>query len=505
MERPTLGPGRGQRGDAARGYRKFHPLEAISTVAKGLDVSAGRDDTLTLVVGFPSRHGLRLRCSPNSDAETTRCERILSLMATSITTTATDRYVKVIIEPFLTDEELVQHMKKTETCPGCSAPEPEPFFSLNAMPVSVGTLFPTCDAATACPRGDIELVFCRKCGLISNRAFDPSLLDYESEYDNALDFSQVFRQFQRDLAERLIGRHVLRGKNLVEIGCGKGHFLRLICELGDNTGVGFDPTHAVGDGRSDDRVRFVQDEYSSAHSELSVDAVFCRQVFEHIPTPTAFLRELHATLRDRDGAVVYFDVPNSIDVVRDLSVWTVIYEHCNYFTAESLGSIFDSSGFEVCDIYECYDGQFLGVEAKVKGCDLDERPQAFVDVARGHGEMVRGHMATFAERYEEKKRSWQEQLERIRSSGSRTVAWGAGARMVSLFNTLAIGNEIPYVVDINANKHGKFLAGSGQEIKGPEFLREYRPDVVLVMNAIYLDEIRGQLEQFGLRPEYVCA
>ena len=33
----------------------------------------------------------------------------------------------------------------------------------------------------------------------------------------------------------------LRGKDIIEIGCGKGEFLLLLCEMGNNRGTGFDP------------------------------------------------------------------------------------------------------------------------------------------------------------------------------------------------------------------------------------------------------------------------
>mgnify|MGYP003554653687 FL=1 len=35
----------------------------------------------------------------------------------------------------------------------------------------------------------------------------------------------------------------------------------------------------------------------------------------------------------------------------------------------------------------------------------------------------------------------------------------------------------------------------------PAFLREVRPDVVIVMNPIYCDEIRADLAAMGLAPE----
>jgi hypothetical protein len=47
------------------------------------------------------------------------------------------------------------------------------------------------------------------------------------------------------------------------------------------------------------------------------------------------------------------------------------------------------------------------------------------------------------------------------------------------------------------------MAGSGQEIVGPEFLRAYRPDVVIVMNSIYCNEIQRDLDRMGITAELV--
>jgi hypothetical protein len=59
-------------------------------------------------------------------------------------------------------------------------------------------------------------------------------------------------------------------------------------------------------------------------------------------------------------------------------------------------------------------------------------------------------------------------------------------------------------VDINPHKHGKFLAGTGHEIVAPEFLTQYKPDVVIVMNPIYCDEIRADLGRLGLSPQVIA-
>jgi len=62
-------------------------------------------------------------------------------------------------------------------------------------------------------------------------------------------------------------------------------------------------------------------------------------------------------------------------------------------------------------------------------------------------------------------------------------------------------DRMPYAVDINPHKRGKYMAGTGQRIVAPQDLAADPPDVVYVMNAIYTEEIRGMLDELGFTAE----
>jgi hypothetical protein len=100
-------------------------------------------------------------------------------------------------------------------------------------------------------------------------------------------------------------------------------------------------------------------------------------------------------------------------------------------------------------------------------------------------------------------RGWKVRLQEYLVAGSRIVLWGGGSKGVAFLTTLGITSGIEYVVDINPYRQGMFMAGTGQEIVSPGFLRGYQPDVVIVMNPIYRAEIRGDLERMGLSPELI--
>jgi FlaA1/EpsC-like NDP-sugar epimerase len=100
---------------------------------------------------------------------------------------------------------------------------------------------------------------------------------------------------------------------------------------------------------------------------------------------------------------------------------------------------------------------------------------------------------------------WRSSLERLTKGGRRIVVWGAGSKGVTFLNTLQDTNTIGYVVDINPQKQGRFVAGTGQQIVSPEFLQLYQPDVIIVMNVIYQKEIQEVTDKLGLSPKFSYA
>lgn len=133
----------------------------------------------------------------------------------------------------------------------------------------------------------MELVFCGNCGFLHNVAFDESLVDYSLSYDNALYFSEVFQQYERELAAGLVDRYNLREKLIVEIGCGSAHFLGLLCQLGNNRGLGFDPSHESEhlDDLAVGRVEVRREYFDESSADVDSDLVCARHFLEHIENP----------------------------------------------------------------------------------------------------------------------------------------------------------------------------------------------------------------------------
>ncbi|MFQ5591060.1 MAG: class I SAM-dependent methyltransferase [Phycisphaerae bacterium] len=376
------------------------------------------------------------------------------------------------------------------------------FWESANVPVHCNVLCTTRSEALAAARGDIRLAVCDRCGFVCNTAFDPQRLRYGQTYENSLHFSPRFQDYAASLAGRLIEKYGLRDKNVIEIACGQGEFLRLLCRLGDNRGVGFDPSY-MPDPEVDssvERIAFVRDFYSRGHADYRADFICCRHALEHMVDPVSFLRTVLANTGRREDVIVFFEVPNVEYTLRDLGIWDIIYEHCCYFSACALARCFVQAGFAVDAVTEEYGGQFLTIAAHASAWGDTPECGSFGDPAP-----VYRAAAAFAGRFDEKLRMWKDRLLGREHTLGRVVVWGSGSKGVTFLNMLDGSAGIDFVVDINPRKAGMFVAGVGVEIVQPRFLRDYRPETVIIMNPLYEDEIKRTLASLNVDARVLLA
>lgn len=375
-----------------------------------------------------------------------------------------------------------------------------PFHRVEKVPVHCCQLVPSREAALRAPTAPLHLAFCEVCGFIQNAAFDPSLIDYSADYEDSQACSPRFQSFARSLAERLVETYQLRDKDILEIGCGKGDFLALCTELGGNRGIGIDPAcqpePVKGEGA--ERIRLIRDLYSPRYRDLKADLLCCRHTLEHLPEPREFLGMVRGSLEDSRDTVVFFEVPDVSRVLEELAFWDLYYEHCSYFSVGSLARLFRSCGFEVLRLARDFGDQYLLVDARPGEGAPDQRFAGERDVA----EMTR-LVDRFADELPRVLERWKTRFGELQRERCRAVLWGGGSKAVGFLATLQLQDEIEYVVDINPQKQGMYLAGTGQQIVAPTALSDHRPDLVMVMNPIYAEEIRATLGAMGLHPSIV--
>jgi SAM-dependent methyltransferase len=387
-----------------------------------------------------------------------------------------------------------------KSCPSCGSNDMSIFYKVQHVPVNSCVLLPTQKQAINFPRGDVILGFCRNCGFISNTAFDTSKVNYSSVYEDQQCYSPTFNIFAKNLVTRLIEKYNLHNKQILEIGCGKGDFLALLCELGGNSGVGIDPAYVDNriESAASGRLVFVRDYYSECYNKYIGDFICCRHTLEHIYETAEFMNCLRRAIGDRLDASVFFEVPDVVRVLNETAFWDIYYEHCSYFSLGSLSRLFRFCNFNVTALSRDFADQYLLIEGKPA---LDS-PRTKLEEEESVEEMSQT-VDYFSKRCCEKIDQWKTRLKRIKEEKKSAVIWGSGSKCVAFMTTLGIRDEIDHVIDINPHRHGKYIPGAGKKIMSPSFLKEFQPDFTFVMNPAYCREIEQLLNEIGVKTEII--
>jgi 2-polyprenyl-3-methyl-5-hydroxy-6-metoxy-1,4-benzoquinol methylase len=388
-------------------------------------------------------------------------------------------------------------MKHT-SCPSCYHNDINDFFEIKNAPVHSLVTIKDFNEANSVLRKDITLAFCNNCGFIFNSSFDTSLDYYTKGYEDQQGFSPTFVKFITGVTSKFIDRYDIRNKNIIEIGCGKGDFTALISELGNNNAIGIDPAWEPGRVKESPKVKFIKEFYSEKHGQLEADCICCRHTLEHIHDTGNFIKTVRKSIGDRKDVVVFMEIPNIIRILKVQAFWDIFYEHCTYFSPGSLARLFRMNNFEVLDLYLEYDNQYLFIEARPVDGVSDKIHPLEEPVSE-----VKTLTENFTKEVTKTLDLWKGRLNEFKKENKKVVVWGGGSKSVGFLTQFDSNNAIDYVVDINPHMQGNYIPGIGKKYVGPDFLKEYKPDVVIIMNSVYIEEIRKMLNERGLNPQLI--
>lgn len=388
------------------------------------------------------------------------------------------------------------------TCRVCGSDRIEPLADAGRVPVQCTALYDDAETARRSPRGEMRLVLCLGCTAVTNAAFDPALVTYDADYENSQLFSGTFRRYAEQLAARLVDHHDLVGKYVVEVGSGKGEFLAMLVDAGLGRATGYDPTYGgeVDDGPSTSVVHIERTLFDETTVTEPPDLVCLRHVLEHLDDPVGALQAIHRATTANPDCVLYAEVPDARFTFTRSGLWDIIYQHCIYFTPSSLREALVRAGFHAVSVHGAFGGQFLGAEARAGEGSGGSAATAEPARAGGTVEALR----RFRSQHRRDLDAWADRLSAWRAEGRHVALWGAGAKGVTFLNLVA-GDDVATVIDVNPRKHGRHLAGTGHRVDPPQAAPRVRPDVVIVMNALYEPEITDSLHGMGLDPEVVAA
>jgi SAM-dependent methyltransferase len=368
-----------------------------------------------------------------------------------------------------------------QRCPVCDSNLTAPFLVRGSVPVHQNLVMADRISAIQINRGNLTLAVCEDCGFIFNQDFDGSKLSYGKEYDNTQTYSPSFESYISELARSLIYDKNVQNCSVVEVGCGKGSFLRKLVESEEwgNTGYGFDPSYVGAETVLDGRLKFEKRYYDSECANIHADVVVCRHAIEHIPDPLSLLFSVRQALVHSPDARVFFETPCVEWILRNQVIWDFFYEHCSYFTAQSLATAFEVSGFQVESVDHIFEGQYLWLEATipVQKPAVTKKPEFISTLAN-----------QFATSERELISKWEIKIQELASQG-KVALWGAGAKGVTFANMIDPDRKwIDCIIDLNPNKQGKYIPGAAHPIVNYHNIADRGITTAILMNPNYHQE-----------------
>ncbi len=375
-------------------------------------------------------------------------------------------------------------------CPVCSAHTTTRFLVRSNIPVHQNLLYRSLKAAQQAVRGDLVLRRCPHCDFVFNSSFNQSLLSYGSDYENTQMHSKYFARHIQSLLRYFVGKRQATHKRIVEVGCGEGYFLRLLCTQGKNVGVGFDPAYQGPLSVADGRIIFHRSFFNPRLLQEVPDVIVCRHLIEHIISPRKFLEELK-TISKQFSGWMFFETPSLEWILQHHAFWDFFYEHSSYFCQRSLEVLFAEAGFRVMSCQSVFGGQYFWIEiAGAQGISNESK----------HKRIPNAWFASYQDKENELVRYWRERIEKIKKNG-RVALWGAAAKGTTFVNLIDPDRVlIDCIVDLNPRKQGMFIPGTGHRIISyAELLKQGGIQSVFVMNRNYYREIKDLTRRSKLK------
>ena len=317
------------------------------------------------------------------------------------------------------------------------------------------------EAARNAQTANVKLMLCHHCSFIFNANFDANIMNYDDQYQNEQSHSFYFQSFLDEIIELFLVKN-FREKKIVEIGCGKGYFLKKLQKNGFDV-TGFDPAY------EGDSPYIIKDYFSDKHSDLNADLIVLRHTFEHIKNPLRFLHSIGSAVGYR--GMIYIEIPDFRWILKKRAFWDIFYEHCNYFTLKSLGSVFQKS-----EQGSLFSNQYMYLISDLS----DLREQAKPNTT--------SHLYNLSTPQLKKQLNF---YQGFVWDHPGMLVWGAGAKGSTFVNLMDPNREyISCVIDINPKKQNRYIAKTGHKIFSPKALYDFRERDILVMNENYYEEIK---------------
>jgi len=347
----------------------------------------------------------------------------------------------------------------------------------------------------------LEALVCHNCWLVQVPEYSGNDEIFDEDYGYYSSFSSSWMLHAKRYVDMATERFDLGADSfVVEIASNDGYLLRNFVDKNIPC-LGIDPAANVARAAEKvgvkTRVEFFTEELASllVKDGQAADLVIGNNVMAHTPFLNDFIAGVARMLKPEGTAT--FECPHLLKLIDEVQFDTIYHEHFSYYSLHSAREIFRNAGLEVVDVQELASAggslRFF-VEHAARGTKPTPDVARILAEEEAFGLKSIATYTAFAEEVSQTKNELLTLLMKLKQEGKKVVGYGAPGKGNTLLNYCGIKTDLlPFTVDRNVHKHGRFLPGSRIPIYGTEKIEETRPDYVLILPWNLKKEVTAQL------------
>jgi SAM-dependent methyltransferase len=361
----------------------------------------------------------------------------------------------------------------------------------------------------------LKVLTCTTCWLAQTADFAERDEFFSADYAYFSSFSVSWLRHARSYVDDMVKRFSLDSSSfVVEVASNDGYLLQFVKAIGIPC-LGVEPTSGTAQAARDRGIEVVEEFFGVdlarrlVDEGKSADLTAANNVLAHVPDINDFVAGF-ATLLKLDG-VATFEFPHLLRLVAENQFDTIYHEHYSYLSLTAVKTIFEANGLKVFDVEEL---PTHGGSLRIFSCRSDSLAHQISSAVgsllhreRDAGVTTSGFYSALQSASDRIAADLLHFLVEAKREKQTVAAYGAAAKGNTLLNFAGVRpNLLPWVVDRNPAKQGKFLPGSRIPIVDESRIREERPDYIVILPWNLRDEVTQQLSyvrEWG--GKFVCA
>jgi SAM-dependent methyltransferase len=349
----------------------------------------------------------------------------------------------------------------------------------------------------------LRVLVCEKCWLVQTEDFAQANELFDADYAYFSGFSSSWlahcEHFVRDMADRF---ELDQASHVVEVAANDGYLLQYV-QARAIPCTGIEPTASTAAAARAKGIPIIEEFFGERLArELSAkgkqaDLTVANNVLAHVPDINDFVSGFPLLLKPL--GVATFEFPHILRLIKENQFDTIYHEHFSYLSFTAVDNIFTANGLKVFDVEQHpTHGGSLRVFAQRSDTGIQPISQRVYELREAEskaGMITAFFYAGFQELANRVKNELLDFLISAHRDNKKVAAYGAAAKGNTLMNYAGIRPDLmAYVVDRNPAKQGKYMPGSRIPIRDESYLKDDRPDYVVILPWNLKQEVINQLD-----------